>query len=890
MNILHDAIELLIQPPGDLVYFLVTLFALQQALFPAVTARRAAPDDALPNRWTWAIGGMLAGRAVLGVIGLLSNASLINPVLVIPPLERLLEIASIALVLWALQSRKPARWQTWVLIALLVASLGFYLYDTFALWPAQFERHAYNGTTQEWIWEILALILLIAGVAIQVIQRETEWEWTTGLLLFWALGHIAQMFWPVATIHFSDWERLTALVVLPLLAMLVQRQIVVPAPAPAPYEPPRRASRSRKKEQLPELDVKGLQILLQGIEAARELDPALIIASSRLAQLLNAEFCAIGLQDQYDPPQIRIVATHPPTGQLDAPILNLEDYNTILESWEKFENRVIQDSDEPPWLDKLHSEIGFSIIGPLSILPLCYQDKCLGMLFLGNPRNNATWQKPELASQQLVAALLAGAIGRLQQKGGSIFAIREQDEQMVEDLENTQEEVRSLNAQISQLKQDIQERDTRMDYLNQQMKQQAPANETELGFWQEEVKRLASDMDTMTQERNRLNKELEKLQPRLEQLMGDRTKLLKQLSYLKKTLEAAQQRATTPDNRVGGLMGLIVADEDGMILMADAMARQMLRLPQGEVKGAPLNCVYPAPQWAQAIDALLTKEGEGKSRDHMTLDVANKAIEADLVALEGQENEPQALVVTLRTEESLVEQQEAIAAIVNEVRTPMTSLIGYTDLLLGEQVGILNEMQQQFLERVKANVEEMKQQLNDLIGVVTPDTRRVALTPEPVDLITIIEEAIMGLSARFRERQLGVRMDLPPELAPVRADRDSLYQIMLRLLSNAVLCSEEGTEILVNAQEQTPEEKGQMGFVRISVTDTGGGIASEDYPRVFRRFYRAHQPLVAGLGETGIGMAVAKTLVEANGGRIWVETDAGKGSTFSFILPAQNGG
>jgi signal transduction histidine kinase len=216
----------------------------------------------------------------------------------------------------------------------------------------------------------------------------------------------------------------------------------------------------------------------------------------------------------------------------------------------------------------------------------------------------------------------------------------------------------------------------------------------------------------------------------------------------------------------------------------------------------------------------------------------------------------------------------------------MTAITGYTDLLLGEQAGILTEMQQQFLERVKANVEQLNHLLNDLVQIASPDTRPAELRPEPVNLIEIIEEAIMGLAARFRERRLAVQLDLPSELAPVRADRDSLYQIMLRLLSNAVLCSKEGTQVVVRAEEEVYSEDGK--HLRISVVDTGGGVAPGDYSRVFRRFYRANQPLVEGMGETGVGMAMAKALVEANGGRIWIESEPDAGSTFSFLLPAES--
>jgi signal transduction histidine kinase len=280
-----------------------------------------------------------------------------------------------------------------------------------------------------------------------------------------------------------------------------------------------------------------------------------------------------------------------------------------------------------------------------------------------------------------------------------------------------------------------------------------------------------------------------------------------------------------------------------------------------------------------------TPDTQTSDQTHLSLLFGNESVEADLTTLRGRDGKPDGLAITLSTSESHAERYEAIVSQASEFRTPMTAITGYTDLLLGEQPGILTPIQKQFLERVKANVEQLNHQLNDLVSIASPDFHPIELSPQPVNLIEIIEEAIMGLAARFRERKLIVQLDLPPELGLVKADRDSLYQIMLRLLSNAVLCSKEGTQIVVSAGKTDSPINGEN--VCISVTDTGEGISPEDYSRVFRRFVRANQPLVQGMGETGIGMAVAKTLVEANGGRIWVESQPQVGSTFSFILPVQ---
>jgi signal transduction histidine kinase len=349
--------------------------------------------------------------------------------------------------------------------------------------------------------------------------------------------------------------------------------------------------------------------------------------------------------------------------------------------------------------------------------------------------------------------------------------------------------------------------------------------------------------------------------------------------------EALAENGSGPQNPAA--VGLVVVDEDGIITMADAVARQMLHLPGGDVTGIPINGAYPDPRWTQTVDALLTRDVPNSlKRAHLTLVIEQATVEADLIALVGRDGQPDGLAITLRTPESDAERQEAIVSLAHEFRTPMTSITGYTDLLLGEQVGILTEMQKQFLERVKANIEQMNQLLNDLVSTASPDSRPIELSPQSVNLIEIIEEAVMGLAARFRERKLAVRLDLPPELAAVRADRDSLYQILLRLISNAALCSKQGTEVVISAGEDESSKSDK--YIRISVMDTGGGIAPEDYPRVFRRFTRASQPLIQGMGETGVGMAIAKTLVEANGGRVWVESQPDVGSTFNFILPTNH--
>jgi signal transduction histidine kinase len=219
----------------------------------------------------------------------------------------------------------------------------------------------------------------------------------------------------------------------------------------------------------------------------------------------------------------------------------------------------------------------------------------------------------------------------------------------------------------------------------------------------------------------------------------------------------------------------------------------------------------------------------------------------------------------------------------------MTSIIGYTDLLLGESVGILGAMQRKFLQRVKANTERMSAKLDDLIEITSIDLGRLEIELETVNIVSVIEEAIMNTAGQFRERGITVDLALDESVPEIYADPDALNQIMLNLLSNACQASAINSTVVVSAtvQDTTDTAPGGARYFMVSVSDTGGGIAEEDRRRVFTRLYRADSPLIKGLGETSVGLSVAKALIEAHGGRIWVESEEGVGSTFSFLLPIE---
>jgi signal transduction histidine kinase len=285
-------------------------------------------------------------------------------------------------------------------------------------------------------------------------------------------------------------------------------------------------------------------------------------------------------------------------------------------------------------------------------------------------------------------------------------------------------------------------------------------------------------------------------------------------------------------------------------------------------------------------------EPASKSEDTSQLEEELKLALTEIAQLNNQllEAEKQLLQVheaTSSSEGLSHDQVEVITSVAQDLRQPMSSIIGYTELLLGESVGILGALQRKFLERIKASTERMDTLLEDLFQVVTLDSEGLTLRPEPVDLSDVIDEAMAVTRSALKKRGIVLGLDFPDQMPLLIADRDALEQILIQLIKNAGTATPENGKVTLRVS--TYQADTTQKYVLMEVTDQGGGIPHEDLPRVFSRLYRADNPLIPGIGDTGVGLSIAKTLVEAHNGRIWVDTEPGKGSTFSLLIPLSNG-
>ena len=236
--------------------------------------------------------------------------------------------------------------------------------------------------------------------------------------------------------------------------------------------------------------------------------------------------------------------------------------------------------------------------------------------------------------------------------------------------------------------------------------------------------------------------------------------------------------------------------------------------------------------------------------------------------------------------ETYQQDMRVLLATVQDLRQPLASLAGYTDLLLSETAGILGALQRQFLERIRGSARRMEKAINDLAEAIALETEQRETRPQNVDLNEAIDLAISRNSTLLREKRLLLRVDLPDRLPPAQLDREMFHQILHHLIHNAALASPDEGEIQLRLQILDGENNEEEGpLLLLEVQDSGAGIPEEDIPRVFSRRYRTSYRTISGLGDNGLGMPLVKVLVDALEGRIWVESSSNQGTKFSVLLP-----
>jgi signal transduction histidine kinase len=223
---------------------------------------------------------------------------------------------------------------------------------------------------------------------------------------------------------------------------------------------------------------------------------------------------------------------------------------------------------------------------------------------------------------------------------------------------------------------------------------------------------------------------------------------------------------------------------------------------------------------------------------------------------------------------------EFLANMSHELRTPLNAIIGFSEVLAERMFGDINDKQAEYLSDIMESGRHLLSLINDILDLSKIEAGRMELEPSEFELPATIDNTLILVRERAQRRGIALVHAVDERLGNIRGDERKVKQVLLNLLSNALKFTPEGGRIDVRAGVRD-------GEVQVSVTDTGVGIALEDQETVFEEFRQVGTAAKKVEG-TGLGLAICRKFIELHGGRIWVESAVGSGSTFAFTLPLQD--
>lgn len=315
--------------------------------------------------------------------------------------------------------------------------------------------------------------------------------------------------------------------------------------------------------------------------------------------------------------------------------------------------------------------------------------------------------------------------------------------------------------------------------------------------------------------------------------------------------------------------GVIILDEQSNLLLINPAARKAFGLWQDDaVKGKPVSEVLPHPDLKILLSDINNPlpQNEITFEDGRVLSAQCTPIPRIGVAITMQD------ITYLKQIDRL--KNEFVHTVSHDLRSPLTAILGYVDLL--DRVGPVNDQQREFIHRVQNSVQSITSLVNDLLelGRIEAgfDTQK-----EVVPLEGIIRDTLETLGGQISDKKMNLHLNLPMDIPQMRGNPIRLRQMLDNLIGNAIKYTPEGGEITIDVEAQNDQ-------VILRISDTGPGIPPADQPHIFEKFYRASN-VPKGVGGSGLGLSIVKSIVENHQGRIWVESLLGQGSAFTVVLP-----
>jgi signal transduction histidine kinase len=807
--ILQQIINILVVPPGNLIYHLVLAFSVAGALQIAASSAPRQAEHAVRRRMLLGLLLLLLLRLGLFVAAGAGWQGLVNERQLLPPLDRLSTLLGLVVLLWLWIFPRPTRLgdASAALLGLL-ALTGSLL--ALVWWNGQGLQESFNNSWTAFGLDIFALALSALGMLLLALRRPAGWEWGLAMCTLLVAGHALQLYTGDLQSDYPALVRLAQLTAFPLLLLLPGR-LAGDKNTPGAMEPGAALKHAAPETQIPTADtlprlpsdrrdpLAAAELLQAALEMGIESEPekAQQAITRAVSHAFLADICllltppgahgSMTLLAGYD-----LIRACP----IASTQLTSSTIPVIASSFRRGRSVRLPFNSASPDLTGLAELLEIDQSGNVAAVPVFGPEKTVaaGLVLLA-PYSGKVFQEEDLRRIEEAARPVA----QLLQHSSSTTNLQAE-------LEQTRQQLDQQRAEAGRARQELQA----LQALLQELSSKPDAEET-----------IAS--------------------------------LRTEIEQLRSLLSAAQQEALPSNgNR---------SSEAGDALAGGPGAQQLLR---------------------PGVHLQANLEGE--------LRLALEEVAQLTLALQTADQRIQELKAKTRVApEHTGAYNQQVTAIAQELRQPMSSIIGYTDFLLGETVGILGALQRRFLERVRLSTMRMARLVDELVEAASQASLSSGEQANRVSLEQILDETLLAASNRLRQKDITLRVDLPEQAPMLHTDPVALQQVLERLLENASLVTP--TQGQISLRVCLHSDGSQQEYALLQVSDQGGGISHRDLPRLFVTEIAgerdgANQSPISGVGLPLSEMARLKLLAEVLGGRLWVESEPGAGATYSLLVPA----
>jgi two-component system phosphate regulon sensor histidine kinase PhoR len=328
--------------------------------------------------------------------------------------------------------------------------------------------------------------------------------------------------------------------------------------------------------------------------------------------------------------------------------------------------------------------------------------------------------------------------------------------------------------------------------------------------------------------------------------------------------------------------GILVTDKEGRIVLTNPAAGRMLGLGGDIVLERPLREAVVIEELIVAVQGVLEPANPEVTTISQELQTGDSLVRAHTAAVKSEEGEVLGTVTVLEDMTYLLEldrmKGDFIAMVSHELRSPIAAIGQNINLILDGLVGEVTEKQRHLLTRAKERSKGLLDLIGDLLEISRIDAGMAMQRKEPLQVEEVVRRVVELMEGEARVKGISLSTKLHSTLPPVLGDRDNLEGVFTNLTSNAIKYTPEGGTVTI-------EVCSEDDYVKTVVKDTGIGISKEDVPRIFDKFCRVKSEKTRGIVGTGLGLSIVKGIVEAHLGSISVESEEGKGATFTVLLP-----